>query len=117
MKSNIDLTVNRDFQRKREFNFRGIASDRMGNISLIRNEPNNSINDSEINTNFLVGSINNIKDRFYRLELIRSSSNIESGCDCCGGYLYIKTNTLCDRCNKEMDDEFKDKEILGLLMR
>lgn len=117
MKRNIDLTLNGDFQKPKN-----VINSRRSLLDLVKTEipmmnkrsEDNLIKNSESETNFLTGSFNSINSRSYRLKMARNMDNIECSCERCGGYLFIKENTLCNKCENQLDAEIMEDEVMRL---
>ena len=113
MKRNIDLTTNGDFQPIPSLRKNALknVSNRLPNMEI---KKDNIITDSECHTNFLTGSLNSIKKRSTKLKFIRDIENIECRCARCGGYLFDKQDTLCNKCDIKLMEEIRDEEVLSL---
>lgn len=80
--------------------------------------PEFKITNSQIQTNFLTGSINEINKRKFYLELERSIENIDPFCAKCGGRLFFlidKKYGLCEECNKELEEDCYQSRVIELI--
>lgn len=105
MKRNIDLTFNGDFQEKANLD---VMIKHMENQKLVIGGSrirDNKLKSSEINSNFVTGSSSSIQEKRWKLRLHRNLNLVEVSCDKCGGFLYIKQKTLCDKCDRQLEEE------------
>ncbi len=120
MKRNIDLTLDGDFQKVKPVRrLNDIANRIRPNVNM-RKPDIPKITDSEEKYNFLTGSFKSINDRKQTLKMYREVENREAACDRCGGWLLIKSYTICEKCEKEMDNQFIEeftRRILSGTMR
>jgi hypothetical protein len=116
----VDLTLNRDFSRSNS-NSRNVLLSNSLLTKTIREKhikvSKNIITDSEINTNFLTGSIDDIKRNTSSLKIYRSLNEIEPICIRCGDILLNKNEELCDKCNNHLEQEFAVNKVMDLLKK
>ena len=103
---NIDLTMDGAFSNRRRMTSSRISIS--PDITIIGDSlrQDNSVKLSEIEANFLVGSIDSINRRRLYLETLRSMRGIKPACERCGGDLVFRRDeSLCQKCDDEMDYE------------
>lgn len=112
----IDLTMNGDFSKTPSSNS---SISILGDIDIhaitIKDESHSRITNSEISTNFLTGSIDEINERRSLLPVHRSILGVAPLCDRCGDELiFNKHDTLCEDCERALGEELRDREVMNL---
>lgn len=112
---NVDLTMNGDFTKGRSITL-NLRSQGLVSAPIVKEE-RRTITNTEINTNFLTGSIKQINDSKHMLQIMRSIDNIEPICDRCGKPLLLKETCLCETCGRELEEEINEDRIMNLIKR